>query len=107
MGAICKTCHGAKLKVDGCKPSVFVYDGKKYPRIKAGDKGDLHEIKSSDAENSGKISRCHGCGAKYGHYHHENCDVEQCPICGEQLLSCKCKADEVFIDLNWEFHSPV
>ena len=26
-------------------------------------------------------------------YHHANCDVEQCPVCGGQLISCGCDAE--------------
>jgi len=36
--------------------------------------------------------RCHDCGivnAK-GNIHHLGCDVERCPICRRQLISCGC-----------------
>jgi hypothetical protein len=32
--------------------------------------------------------RCHDCGAKVGHYHHPGCDLERCPVCGQQALFC-------------------
>lgn len=37
-----------------------------------------------------KGERCHDCGVKKGGYHHSGCDMEECPNCGEQLISCDC-----------------
>lgn len=34
---------------------------------------------------------CDDCGAKQGEYHLANCDLERCPICGEQALTCDCE----------------
>jgi hypothetical protein len=39
------------------------------------------------AEPSG---RCHDCNIVHGGYHHIGCDVERCPRCGRQLISCGC-----------------
>ena len=83
MGAICMVCKGDMLKVDGCKPTVFIHGDKQYPRVKVGDAGDFYENDNAD-------SRCTDCGAKHGHYHHDGCDCERCPVCEAQLLSCDC-----------------
>ena len=34
--------------------------------------------------------RCGDCGVKQGGWHHLGCDIEECPRCGWQLLSCSC-----------------
>lgn len=40
--------------------------------------------------------RCHDCNIvnKPGNFHHAGCDMERCPKCGGQLISCIC-SDEV------------
>jgi hypothetical protein len=82
-GTKCDACKKDMLTADGCKPSVFAYQGNQYPRIKFGDSFDLYGDKDEAA-------RCPDCNAKFGHYHHYGCDCEVCPVCGEQLISCGC-----------------
>lgn len=77
--AICNDCGQEMLTADGCTLKHILCDDKKVRRQKVGAEGWY---------SSGQ--RCGDCGAKYGHYHHPNCDVERCPICGSQLISCGC-----------------
>jgi hypothetical protein len=64
------------------KIKTVTLDGKPYKRLRWHydwyEEKDLPEI-------------CHDCLAKPGQLHVPGCDLERCPKCGEQLISCKCK----------------
>jgi hypothetical protein len=38
---------------------------------------------------------CHDCGVKEGQLHLPGCDMERCPFCGNQLISCRCVYDKL------------
>ena len=46
---------------------------------------------------------CHDCGAIKGQYHSLLCDMERCPKCGGQEMSCDChgKTSALFSPLYW------
>lgn len=48
--------------------------------------------------------RCHDCGIlnKIGNLHHFGCDVERCPSCGGQLISCDCKKIAIGVNKMWK-----
>jgi len=41
-----------------------------------------------------KIRNCPDCSTHPGNQHLENCDVEQCSVCGNQRLQCGCPAHD-------------
>jgi len=70
--AQCDYCNGEMLTVTGCTAREYTIDGNTYPSIVAHPHGDT----------------CHDCGARENEPHHFGCDMETCPHCGGQLLSC-------------------
>lgn len=38
--------------------------------------------------------RCGDCGVKPGGFHHPGCDLQRCPRCAGQFISCGCRFDE-------------
>jgi len=34
--------------------------------------------------------KCHDCCTPAGGFHHPGCDMERCPKCGGQLITCGC-----------------
>ena len=45
-----------------------------------------------------KRERCGDCQALEGEYHELGCDLERCPFCGGQLISCDCCYEILNID---------
>lgn len=85
--AVCPICKKEMLEADGCIGGRLMIKGKAWPRIKVGDPGDYGNITDPDTY------RCGDCGSKAGYYHHFGCDMERCPKCHGQLISCDCDDD--------------
>ena len=58
-------------------------EGKLYPRLSYG---------AETFRNPTEAGRrqCRHCGAVKGQLHEPLCDYEECPVCGNQVMSCDC-----------------
>ena len=66
-------------KGNSCSAYKIIYRKQSYNRIPYGEE-----------KHKWRDRYCHDCGVEIGQYHHVNCDVEECPICHLQFISCDC-----------------
>ena len=98
--AECKACKQDMLTADGCTVQFY------------SDFGDEKDYLRLRYEGGYGQERCGDCGCKVGQFHHPGCDVERCPKCHGQCISCDCpKATEKeprnkLVDRFWEQLDP-
>lgn len=56
---------------------------------------DMEFIDPMNLSLDSKKAICHDCKVEEGQLHRPNCDMERCPNCGGQLISCGCTIEEV------------
>ena len=80
--AICIDCNQEMTPGNGCTIKEIMIQKETYFRIPYGEDG-FHG------------DQCHDCNVFPGQIHHLGCDVERCPKCGGQLISCDCEGKEI------------
>jgi hypothetical protein len=83
--AICLDCDREMLTAPSCVVSTLHLAGAPFPLTPYGRDG-------TSAPGGG---RCGDCGVEPGGFHHLGCDLQRCPRCQRQLLTCGCPFDEL------------
>jgi hypothetical protein len=79
---ICECCNKEMKDGVACNPIDIVIGGVSYQLIIYGNETRFPQPFESEY--------CPDCGTPKGKYHHSTCDIEECPKCHRQLLSCYC-----------------
>jgi hypothetical protein len=85
--AICHFCNLEMLDTVSCTVSVLHQRGVPVPQIPYG--AEYHPRSWGP-----RPPRCGDCGTPLGGYHHLGCDMQDCAVCGRQMISCDCRFDE-------------
>jgi hypothetical protein len=81
--AICADCDQEMLNASGCSVLTVNVNNEDIRRLAYG-----NDQRAPDLAHDKR--RCHDCNVTWGHLHHPGCDMEECPHCGGQLISCSC-----------------
>jgi hypothetical protein len=80
---ICGYCNKDMSEVSSCREVAITINKEIYKPVPYG----------QETRINWESERCHDCSIKRGGLHHPGCDVEECPVCHGQLISCGCIDD--------------
>lgn len=95
--AVCSWCHGEMTTAISCVVDALHRKGRRFDMLAFGD----------EPGRRTRGDRCGDCGAFRGGWHHPGCDLQPCPACGRQLLSCGCRFDEDAPDASLSLVEPL
>lgn len=81
---VCSWCGSEMATGESCCVRALHKDGRPFPLAPFGHERGRRRVGE----------RCGDCGVARGGWHHPGCDLQPCPACGRQLLSCGCRFDE-------------
>lgn len=91
--AVCQDCGKPMDTGVGCTLKELNRKKMVYGRIPYGEEKRMHEGLAPEYVKGMFDTPCHDCNVTKGQYHHLGCDMEECPRCGGQLISCDCPFD--------------
>lgn len=95
--AACSWCHSEMTTAISCIVGVFHQRGRRFDMTPFGEE--------PGPRTSGE--RCGDCGVVRGGWHHPGCDLQRCPACRRQLISCGCRFDEDGPDASYSLAEPL
>jgi hypothetical protein len=68
---------------------------------------DRHTVCAEARAMMNDRATCHDCGVREGQLHEPGCDMERCPFCGRQLITCGCAYEHFYPKTyRWEWGRP-
>ncbi len=83
--AICLYCDIEMTTGRSCTMDVLLVRGRRVEFARYGTERDMAQFRGQP---------CGDCGVSWGGFHHPGCDLQLCPLCHGQLLSCGCIGDD-------------
>jgi hypothetical protein len=94
--AVCDWCHREMTTAASCSVDALHRNGRRF---------DLRPYGDDSSRTSG--AACGDCGVRHGGWHHPGCDVQPCPVCRNQLMSCGCRFDEDEPEVDFSLAEPL